>query len=416
MLASKKLKIAMISYHACPLASEEGKETGGMNVYVLELSKELAKAGHTVDMFTRCQDATNQTIVEVSSNLRLIHLPGGPFGAIPKKDLLSYTSEFAEHMKEFVRKNGLSYDLLHCHYYQSGVIGRMLQNSIGSIPMVMSFHTLALLKNLVARGELEQENDERIRVEMELVAEAQKIITPSEHEASYLEYLYSAAKKNIVVIPPGVNTELFLSMDQNVARRHVNAKNAECSILFVGRIEPLKGIDALLYALKILSVRHAKCKVNLRIVGGDISQTVDAWSKPLQSLEKLRRVLKIESLVEFVGQKNQSELPYYYNASDVVVMPSHYESFGMVALEAMACGVPVIMTNVSGITGILDEKHTSLVTSAQNPLLLATLIESLLLDNSKRESLRTELRSQVLDLSWDRIVERILEAYREVIV
>lgn len=386
-----------------------------MNVYVLELSKELAKAGHTVDMFTRCQDATNKTIIEISPGLRLIHLPGGPFGAMPKKDLLLYTREFADSLKEFIQKNGLSYDLLHCHYYQSGVIGQMVKESLGGIPIVMSFHTLALLKNLVARGELEQENDERIRAEMGLVQECKKIITPSEHESSYLEYLYGAVKENISVIPPGVNTELFRPIDQKVARDHVNAKDAECSILFVGRIEPLKGIDALLYALKILTVRHAKCKVNLRIVGGDISQSLDAWSKPLRALEKLRRVLHIESLVEFVGQKNQSELPYYYNASDVVVMPSHYESFGMVALEAMACGVPVIMTNVSGITGILDEKHTSLVTSAQNPLLLASQIELLLLDTKKRELLRSELRANVLDLSWSKIVDRMLETYISVI-
>ncbi|MEK7592279.1 MAG: glycosyltransferase, partial [Patescibacteria group bacterium] len=370
-----KMHIAMISYHACPLASDEGKETGGMNVYVLELSKELAKAGHTVDMFTRSMDASNKTIVEVSPGLRLIHLPGGPFGSMSKKDLFSYTEVFAQNLLDFIKKNNASYDLFHCHYYQSGVVGQLLKKLFDTVPIVMSFHTLALLKNLVARGEQEQENDERIRVEMNLVSEVERIITPSEHEASYLEYLYGASKKKIAVIPPGVNTELFRPIDQKIARDHVHAKDAECSILFVGRIEPLKGIDALLYALKILTVRHATCKVNLRIVGGDISQSIDAWSKPLRSLEKLRRVLHIESLVEFVGQKNQSELPYYYNASDVVVMPSHYESFGMVALEAMACGVPVIMTNVSGITGILDEKHTSLVTSAQNPLLLASQIE-----------------------------------------
>jgi D-inositol-3-phosphate glycosyltransferase len=268
----------------------------------------------------------------------------------------------------------------------------------------------------VARGEGEEENDDRLRVEMDLISASDVIVAPSENEAKYLEFLYGANSEKISVIPPGVDIKLFSPMNQSNARHKIHVTDSGCNILFVGRIEPLKGIDALLYALKILSVRHANCKVNLRIVGGDISQSLNAWSKPLHALEKLRHILKIESLVEFVGQKSQTELPYYYSASDVVVMPSHYESFGMVALEAMACGVPVIMTNVSGITGILDEKHTSLVTSAQNPLLLASQIESLLLDNSKRQMFRKTLRENVLDLSWDTIVRRIVDMYKKVLI
>jgi D-inositol-3-phosphate glycosyltransferase len=404
----------MISYHTCPLASAEGKETGGMNVYVLELSKQLARLGVKVDMYTRCQDPGNPEIVEVEPNLRLIHLPAGAAASLSKKEMLEVVPEFVESFTRFVTKHKLSYQVFHAHYYMSGLATEKIQQQLQwQVPMVMTFHTLALMKNLVARDN-EQESPERIEVETELMKTAAQIITPSESDMRYMQYLYGAAEEKLVAVPPGVNTQVFKPIAKEQAKRELNAAADQKIILFAGRIEPLKGIDVLMYATKIVLARQPDLKLALWIVGGDVSQTPSAWSKELQKLEQLRRTLNMPESVKFMGQKTQGELPLYYNAAEVVVMASHYESFGMAALEAMACGVPVITTNVSGISSLLDEKHSKLVTSANNPLLLATQIEAVLNNQVDHQAISQSLLSKVQDLDWSQVAARLLKVYSQV--
>jgi len=397
--------IAMISYHTCPLASEEGKETGGMNVYVLELSRQLARLGNHVDIFTRSVDPNNTYIVNVEQGLRVIHLVAGPQMMVSKKELFPFIPAFIKSYQKFRQKEQIIYDILHCHYYLSGLIG----NEIG--PYIMSFHTLALMKNLVARSEEEKEDVHRIEVERFLITKATKIIAASENEGKYLEYLYDTPKEKIVVIPPGVDTELFRPMDSAVAKEHIHVPLTQKLILFAGRIEPLKGIDVLLYAMKIVLAKNPSYPVCLCIVGGDISQPSSAWSQTHRALDDLRKLLGLTASVTFVGQKPQHELPYYYNAADMVVMPSHYESFGMAALEAMACGVPVITTNVTGISSLIDEKHASLITTVNNPLLLASQIEYFLHQPHKRAEIGASLRKNVMDLSWSHIANKMDSVY-----
>src|SRR5664279_2358563 len=283
-------RIALISYHTCPLASEEGKETGGMNVYVLELGKRLAQRGLLVDAFTRSQDSS-QKIVTVVPGFRVVHLTAGPEATLPKKQLYRFIPEFVEKFLSFTRENNLHYEVLDCHYYLSGLIGLEIQKRQKQ-PIIMTFHTLALMKNLVARDELEQESRERIDAEMTLVQQAQVIVAPSRNEKQYLQYLYDADPAKIHIIHPGVDQSLFRPLPQAQAKAFVDADPDQPVILFVGRIEPLKGIDGLLYAMKILTSRNPDLKVCLWIVGGDISQPINRWSKELQKLEALRQVLK----------------------------------------------------------------------------------------------------------------------------
>lgn len=403
-------QIAMISFHTCPLASEEGKETGGMNVYVLELSRALTRLGHQVDIFTRSQDVHNKALVEVSDGLRVVHLVAGPQTPINKKELFPYLLEFVEHYNDFCKDNSVSHTIIHAHYYLSGLIGLQMKNR----PMILSFHTLGLMKNLVARNIAEKEEDKRIEAEMYLGKLAKKIVVPSKSDKNYLRYLYGVPQKTIEVIPPGVNTELFRPMDKEIAKKHIGLSMQDKMILFVGRIEPLKGVDMLMYAMKIVTERNPGIRVCLCIVGGDISQPPDAWSDTLQNLNAVRHTLNMSTTVTFVGQKSQELLPYYYNASEMVVMPSHYESFGMSALEAMSCGVPVITTNVAGVSSLIDESHSSLITSVNNPLLLASQIEHLLHHPEKRAIMREEIRKNVLDLSWGNIADKMSSLYREV--
>lgn len=407
------MKIAMISYHTCPLASEEGKETGGMNVYVLALAKALGRAGHTVDMFTRGTDPSNKRIVPVAERVRLMHLFAGPPQPLPKKELLHYLHPFSENIREFIAEQNITYDIIHCHYYMSGMIHTLLRQYIPPVPVVHTFHTLALLKNLVGRSESEREEDVRIKAEMELVKTGDAIITPSISDAQYLTSLYEARHEKLNTIPPGVDTSLFRPSDKSNARQHLGLPPDQKILLFVGRIEPLKGIDVLLYAMKILKQRNGDMAVNLMIVGGDLSETPEKWDEELKKLDRLRNLLRLESTVQFVGRKPQETLPWYYNASDLVVMPSHYESFGIVALEAMACGVPVITTDVAGISTILDEEHTSLVTGVNNPLSLASLIEETLENEAKHKKIATDISKKVQDLDWDNIARRVIGVYSQ---
>ncbi len=402
----------MISYHTCPLASIEGKETGGMNVYVYELSRNLARLGHAVDVITRSQDKQSEKIVLVEKNFRVIHLPAGPEKVINKKKLIEYIPSFTDSFIKFSKEENLTYDLMHAHYYQSGLIGLEINKRFNSpMPMVMTFHTLALMKNLVARSVSELGNRFRIDAEFKLTKQADAIITPSSSDKQYLKYLYRADDKKVFEIPPGVNTELFKPMDNNAAKKHLGLHPKEKFILFVGRIEPLKGIDMLLYALKILQAQVPYISVRLLIVGGDISQHITKWSSQLKQLDELRHILEISKQVEFVGQKPQDKLLYYYNAAELVVMPSHYESFGMAAAEAMACGTPVITTNVSGISYLIDERHSTLITTVNNPLLLASQIRQLLTNKTMYGEIRKNIMNNIEDLCWSRIVKQVEEVY-----
>ena len=406
-----KKRIAMISYHTCPLASEEGKETGGMNVYVLESAKELVKRGIVVDIFTRSQDPHQPSIVSLSENLRVVHLAAGPQMTLHKKMILAYIPEFAESFLQFQEKEHLSYDLLHCHYFLSGLAALEIKNMLTTIPFIICFHTLALMKNLVARDELEREETERIDAELLLTKEADKVVATSQSDKEYLTYLYDVPPDKIAVIQPGVNKLLFRPIDKEVSRKHIGADLNDKIILFVGRIEPIKGIDALLYAMKIMLKRHPGMTACLWIVGGDISQEQHLWSKELQKLEQLRHLLNLASSVKFVGQQPQHELPYYYNASDLVVMPSHYESFGIAELEAMACGTPVITSNVTGIATLLDKNSQKLITTANNPLLLAKQMTDLLCDPKEKKAIGMSILSEVNHMQWKHTAAKTAKLY-----
>jgi D-inositol-3-phosphate glycosyltransferase len=368
-----------------------------------------------VDIYTRSQHEDNPLIVEIIPGLRLIHLPAGPKQIIDKKQLAQYIPEFVDSFISFTKQNNLSYDIFHCHYYLSGLVGLAINKKTGlSIPIIMYFHTLALMKNLVARDELEKEERERICAEFTLVKEAAHIITPTESEMSYLEYLYQANTSKMTIIPPGVNTSFFKPMEKAQAKQMIGAKKEDKILLFVGRIEPLKGIDMLLYALKVLVTRNPELSVCLWIVGGDILQKKELWSKQLQLLQQLKEILHLSTRVRFVGQKTQEELPDYYNAAEMVIMPSHYESFGMVTLEAMACGVPVITTNVAGVSQLIDKKHTALITSVNNPLLLASQIQYLLTNESAHTQISKDLYKKAQGLSWEIVVKKIINVYESI--
>ncbi len=405
----KYKKIAVISYHTCPLSDEDVTEAGGLNTYVLELCKALAKKGYVLDIYTRSVSSESPRVVGVTPGLRVIHTIAGDQRGVGKRELIKYIPQFLKNIYEFMAEEKLEYDLVYCHYYLSGLAGLEIKKKF-KIPLLINFHTLALMKNLVARDESEREDFARIKAEMKLLKKADKVIATSSTDATYISSLYMFPLKKIFVLTPGVNLEIFKPADVADAKRMIGTDPKSRVILFVGRIEPLKGIDVLLYSLKILVEHSPKLKLCLVIVGGENIARRDKWSKELKRLFGIAKLLKIAPFVRFVGKKKQQDLPSYYNASEVVVMPSQYESFGIVALEAMACGVPVITTDVSGISHLFDDSRSShsLITSAGNPILLSRKIKNLLINKKEYEKLSAEVLNKAKALSWDGVADRFV--------
>ena len=250
-------RIAMISVHECPLASSEGKEKGGINVYVFELSKALSKIGYSIDIFTRTQDTINPRVVLVNNNLRVIHIPAGPLTSIPKKNVINHLDEFTKNMHEFIENEHIHYDLIHAHYYYSGIVAHTLRNIYKTqSPIIMSFHTLGLMKQLVSRNELTNDPRERISIEQTLVKNSDFFVTSSDNDAMYLSSLYDCPQNKIASIPPGVDTVLFRPKNKQASKIAIGADINHRIIVAVGRIDPIKGFDVLLFALKILLYSH----------------------------------------------------------------------------------------------------------------------------------------------------------------
>lgn len=403
----------MISVHECPLASSEGKERGGINVYVFELSKALSRIGWQVDAFTRVQDDINPRIVRVNDNFRVIHLPNGAHTPLSKEAILSALPEFTQNLLGFMQSEHITYDTIHAHYYLSGMVAREINKSVARpVPTVMTFHTLGLMKQLVARSKDTDDPVLRIPTERALAAELDLFLTSSDMGRDYLSTLYDCPEQKIVTIPPGVDTALFRPIPMGDAKRHIGADDAHHVVLAVGRIDPVKGFDVLLVALKNLIKQHShyRDRICLWIVGGNIEQDKSQWSRELKKLESLRRDLGLTATVKFVPPQPQEELPYYYNAADVLVMPSHYESFGMVALEAVSCGTPVIATDVTGISPILKELSQGHIVSANNPLALADQIDHVLRSGHEKTDQAHTLKA----FDWETIAQKIAEQYMKI--
>lgn len=403
-------RVAMITVHECPLASSEGKERGGINVYTFELSKALSRLGWQVDAYTRVQDDVNPRVVVVNDNFRVIHIESGAHTPLSKKEILATIPEFTRNVADYIRQHNLTYNALHGHYYLSGMVGKQL-NEIQQTetPLIMTFHTLGLMKQLVARSKDTDDPPERIALERDLVIYADSLITSSDTGKEYLASLYDAPENKIITIPPGVDTKVFRPIPVSIAKKHIHADTHHKIILAVGRIDPVKGFDVLLVSLKMLLRKHPDYsdRLCLWIVGGDVGQNQNEWSRELKKLDSLRKTLHLSATVKFVTTQSQEELPYYYSAADVLVMPSHYESFGMVALEAIACGTQVIATDVTGISPILKELPQGHIVSANNPLALSEQIKHVI-EGAPHPQVPAEA---IRMFDWNEIASRVSGVY-----
>jgi D-inositol-3-phosphate glycosyltransferase len=400
LMASDRLRIAMLSVHSCPLGNLGSKDTGGMSVYIRELARELGRMGHSVDVYTRAHDPADGQIYEIDSNARVIHLQIGEVERMHKLVLYTHLADVACAVENFRKSNGLEYDLIHSHYWLSGWVGRHLQVWWG-IPHITMFHTLGAVKNATGIGE--EEPELRVVNEGELIRECHRIIAATDKEREDLRDHYGASPDKISVVPCGVDLGLFRSMDKGTARRHLGF-NGSNIVLFVGRVEPLKGIDRLFTALPRLKTGR---EFRLVVVGGD-----DESQPEMEKLQNLSRRLNIEDSVTFTGIVKQEDLPLYYNAADVCVMPSYYESFGLVALESLACGTPVVATRVGGMESVILPGRNGYLTIDNAPAHLAAGIDALLAKQNGVPISAGEIRASVSRFSWSNVAGKIVAEYR----
>ncbi|UCF93184.1 MAG: glycosyltransferase [Desulfobacterales bacterium] len=399
-MKAEQLKIAMFSVHSSPIGELGTKDTGGMSVYIRELARELGRRGHHVDIFTHFPKARSNQIIDLYANVRLIHLSIGNNGHIDKQSLYPYLAEYFQMLEKFRAREENQYDLVHSHYWLSGRIGYWAQDYWG-VPHILMFHTLGAVKNTLGQGQ--DEPALRLATERRLAQTCHRILAATDRERAQLMRYYNASPAKIGVVPCGVNLDLFRPADRAQARRRLGLDPAESIVLYVGRFEPLKGIDRLLAAVTRLQHRH---RLRLVIVGGDGHQTAES-----QKLHRLSRNWGIQDAVTFAGRIDQKNLPPYYSAADVLVVPSHYESFGLVALEALACGTPVVATNVGAMVHIIQNGRTGCVIQTAEPGLLAAGIETVLAGTRAGDKSADAIRTSVLGFGWSNVADAINAEY-----
>ncbi len=409
------INVAMISYHTCPLATLGGKDTGGMNVYVHQLTRHLGKHGVHVDVFTRSQDEhVPHVLHDLGFCNRVVHIPAGPEVPLPKKELTRYIPKFVEEIESFANKKGITYDVIHSHYWMSGISALQLKEH-WHVPVINMFHTLVLMKNRIARSESEIEGEYRLSGEKKVLAEADRIIAATLAERSQLEFLYESNTKNIAIIPPGVDTSHFYPIPKDEAKEAIGIPLKSRLILFVGRIEPLKGIDTLIRAISIIqkSGELSCCPHQVAIIGGEPDARPEDMNAEMARLQDMVTELGITNFVVFLGKQDQKLLPYYYSAAEVVVMPSHYESFGMVALEAMACGTPVVASQVGGLAFLVQDGITGFVTPGGDAQILADRLIKIIKNPGLQNQLSENAADYAKQYDWELISEKIIEVYQQ---
>lgn len=408
------MRIAMLSVHSSPLASLGGKEAGGMNVYVRELSRELGRRGISVDIFTRSQEASAPTVVKLDRGVRVINLHAGPSAPYDKNWLLAYLPEFVSRVRCFADGEDLAYDLIHSHYWLSGEAALALRRG-WRVPVVHMFHTLGAIKNQIARGD-EHETAQRVAIERRLMSEADAIVAATPLDRAQMVWHYGADANRIRVVPCGVDLRRFQPRDMAAAREMLDLPPPPHRIvLLVGRIEPLKGIDSLIEATALLLKTHPEWRGNLTalVVGGGGEHEPSRWNAEQRRLDQLRASLGVTSAVRFAGARPQEQLAHYYSAADIVTMPSHYESFGMAALEGLASGRPVVATNAGGPAFIVEDGVSGLHVPPGDASALAERLERLLADDTLRATQSNAARERAKRFGWPTIACENLRVYRE---
>jgi len=407
--------VSFISLHGDPLAELGGPHHGGQNVYVKELSRYLGAFGLTVDVYSRWENEQQPDQEKYSRGTRVIRIPIGPPQEIQKEQLIKFLRDIADWIPSYQIQQGLKYNLVHSHYYLSGAIGLHLKNTWG-IPLVHTFHSLGVIKEQ-ALGLGDPSPNARVEIEKRLCQSADRIIATNPQERDDLVQLYHTDPEKITIIPCGVNLDLFQPLSQEESKKEIAFSTDDFLITYVGRLENRKGIDTLLEAIHLVD----NPSIQLVIVGGTpTDKPFLSWAElseePYKKYMAMIDEYGIEKQVTFTGGKSQDQLSRYYSAADITVIPSHYEPFGMTAIEAMACGSSVIASRVGGLKSTVKENKVGALFESRDASQLAEKIRIIFDQPSMNVEFRKNARPYVEEnFSWKSVAKSVAGVYQELI-
>jgi D-inositol-3-phosphate glycosyltransferase len=410
MPANKKSKIATLMVHSSPLDQAGIGDAGGMNVYVVETAKKMAQAGVSVDIFTRANHPDLPESVEIAAGVNVKHLVAGPFDGLSKEELPSQlgalTSAFMNYQKQLPSDY---YSLLHSHYWISGQLGWMVSERTG-IPLIHTMHTTAKVKNLNLADDEKPEPQTRAIGEEQVVKASTGLIANTDAEAASLVSLYDACPDNVFVVAPGVDLQTFSpGIGKSAARVKLNIAPDAIILTFVGRIQPHKGPDVLLRAAAemVSHSPHLRAKLAVVIMGGASGSGLNE----LEKLKTLAKFLKIEDVTHFVDPVSRENLPDWYRASDLVCVPSYSESFGLVALEAQACGTPVVATAIGGLRTAVSDGISGSLVDGHDPKAWSAVISRLIAEPQRRLLLSMGAVEHASHFGWENTARKTLDVY-----
>lgn len=415
-------RVAHISLHGDPLEPLGSIEAGGQNVYVKNVAVQLAKRGIKVDVFTRWNDPSKPRVEEIVPGARSIRLKGGPVGFVRKEDTLDLLPELLDEFAGFLNGNS-AYDVVHSHYYVEGAFGLRVAHEYG-LPQVHTFHSLGRVK--YGHEKLQGNPDpfaylERFDTEKELMAHADLLVATSPFEAEDFRDCYDHHNSNVTVIPCGLDPGIFYPRDRQASRQKLGLPRDRDILLYVGRLDARKGIEILLFAYRklLFDLKERGDNVLLAIVGGNLEETVS--DPELAHFRRLAASLQLEECgcsngfrgaVAFVGSQPQSVVADYYSAADISIAPSYYEPFGMVAIEAQACGTPVVASAVGGLRYAVEDGTGGLLAKPYSPEDLCEKVMLLLRNPELRKDVAaTGQRRVAKEFTWDAVTGRLLRAY-----
>ncbi|SER40349.1 D-inositol-3-phosphate glycosyltransferase [Lentzea albida] len=402
-------RVAVLSVHTSPLEQPGTGDAGGMNVYIVQTATRMAQRGVEVEIFTRATSSELPPVVELAPGVRVRNVAAGPFEGLGKEELPGQLCAFsAGVLRAEARHEPGYYDAIHSHYWLSGQVGWIARERWG-VPLVHTAHTLAKVKNLaLAEGDTPEP---RMRVigEDQVVSESDRLVANTDIEAGELIKLYDAEPSKVAVVPPGVDLDRFTPGDQGAARRSIGVPQDAVVLAFVGRIQPLKAPDVLLRAAAEMLVRDPglRSRLVVLIVGGPSGSGTE---RP-KALEELAAQLQITDVVRFLPPQPGPALAQVYRAADLVAVPSHNESFGLVALEAQACGTPVVAAAVGGLPVAVNDGVSGVLVQGHEPGEWAAAISGVALP--QREHLASNAVGHARRFSWDRTTDALLAGYQE---
>ena len=410
MNATTDKRIALISVHGDPAIEIGKEEAGGQNVYVRNVGEALAQLGWQVDMFTRKISTEQETIVQFSPNCRTIRLVAGPVEFVPRDNLLEYMPEFLEHFRQFQTDNQITYQLVHTNYWHSSWIGMQLKKIQGT-QHIHTYHSLGAVKyNTIETIPLVA--SQRLAVEKEVLETAECIVATSPQEQQHMRSLVST-EGNIEIIPCGTDIRRFGSVERQAARLELGIAPETKLVLYVGRFDRRKGIETLVRAVNESQLRGDH-NLKLMIGGGSIPGNSDGIER--DRIENIINELGMSEFTILPGRLSQEILPTYYAAADVCVVPSHYEPFGLVAIEAMASGTPVVASDVGGLQFTVVPEVTGLLAPPQDVAAFAAAIDRILLNPQWGEELGKAGRKRVESkFSWDGVATQLSELYTQIL-